>query len=175
MEDVRREMHYEGWIRKPARRCGWPTPVSRCIAPIIPLLHSSVFFSVPYPHFTLADDLPAAGAGLKVLLLSQALAAVFVLRLDLLATDCTMVDDECIHLLDPPLAKRYRTNTKHARISHVHSSESFQMLRSRKLVSHLYRTCSSRLVQTLRFVSLFRRHFYHRWQLLDIGKRQSYI
>jgi hypothetical protein len=60
-------------------------------------------YSVPDPHLTLADDLPAAGAKLEVVFLSQALAAVFVLRLDLLATNRTVVDDERVHPLIPPL------------------------------------------------------------------------
>jgi hypothetical protein len=83
--------------------------------PLIPLLHSSVSFSVSYPHFTLTNDLPAAGAVVEVVFLSEALAAVFVLRLDLLATDRTMVDDEHVHSLIPPLAKRYGSDAKHAR------------------------------------------------------------
>jgi hypothetical protein len=72
-------------------------------------------FLVPTPRLTLADDLPAAGTILKVVFLSQALAAVFVLRLDLLAANRTVVDDERVHRLIPPLSKRYGSDVKHAR------------------------------------------------------------
>lgn len=77
-----------------------------------PLLHYSATRLIPNPRLAVTDDLPAAGAILEVVFLSEALAAVFVFRLDLHPANRTVVDDERVHMSFPPLRAQCMSGTR---------------------------------------------------------------